>query len=317
MKVSVVATVLNEADTIGDLIDSLLNQSKKPDEIVIVDGGSTDGTEYRLREYENKYKFIKVIADPGNIAQGRNTAIKNASYPIIAQIDGGCTAAKNWLERITKPFSDPQVGLVAGFYKMICNSSVQCAIAPYHGVTPEKFDPRYFMPSGRSMAFRKKVWEKVGGYSEKLQRAGEDTLFNFKVLKENIKIVRVPSALVYWEVPKSLPQTINKFYHYAVGDAQAGIWWHPAQRLSSHNIKIVLIFTRYTLGIFLLLTSPVFPLSMLILIYGFVFYMAWSVWKMRDQVQRMSSLFIVPFIQLASDITVMVGFVRGILQKSS
>ncbi len=51
MRVSVIATVLNEAGSIDLLLDSLAGQTRPPDEVVIVDGGSSDGTRGRLREY--------------------------------------------------------------------------------------------------------------------------------------------------------------------------------------------------------------------------------------------------------------------------
>ncbi|HRI55746.1 MAG TPA: glycosyltransferase, partial [Anaerolineae bacterium] len=44
MRVSVICTVLNEAEAVGRLLDSLAAQSRPPDEVIIVDGGSSDGT---------------------------------------------------------------------------------------------------------------------------------------------------------------------------------------------------------------------------------------------------------------------------------
>ncbi len=99
------------------------------------------------------------------------------------------------------------------------------------------------------MAFRKNLWEKIGGYSEKLERAGEDTLFFFHAVKRNVRIVRVEEALVFWEETKTftLKDSLRKFYYYAKGDSQAGIWWHPTKQLASHNIKISVIYLRYLL----------------------------------------------------------------------
>lgn len=315
MKVSVAITLLNEASTVSSLLDSLINQTKLPDEIIIVDGGSKDATVEIIKEYQSKNPRIKLIETKGNIAAGRNIAIKEAQFEIIAQTDGGCIANPDWLEKITKPLEDPKIGMVAGFYDMVAKSPFQEALAPFHGVPKRKFDPRHFMPSGRSVAFRKEVWEYVGGYSENLERAGEDTLFNYKVLSAGVRIKSEPKAIVRWQIPSSFMGSLKKFYTYAVGDAEAGIWWHPAQRLCTHNIKIMGIFARYIVGFALLFASPFFPFLFLVVVYGFIFYTSWSIWKMREDVEGMRARLLLPIIQISSDLAIMAGFVSGSLSR--
>ncbi len=58
MKVSVCITVLNEGENIERLLFSLLHQTKKPSEIIVVDGGSKDDTLKRVKKYKSKIKFI-------------------------------------------------------------------------------------------------------------------------------------------------------------------------------------------------------------------------------------------------------------------
>ncbi|NIP26225.1 MAG: glycosyltransferase, partial [Phycisphaerae bacterium] len=71
-KVSVIATVLNEGDNIRSLLDSLIYQTRQPDEVVICDGGSTDNTLEILAEY-TQWLPLMVVEQPGsNISQGRN-----------------------------------------------------------------------------------------------------------------------------------------------------------------------------------------------------------------------------------------------------
>ena len=81
MKVTVIATVLDAADHVGGFLTSMREQTRAPDEIVIVDGGSTDGTLDALRAAEG----ITLVEDPGaNIARGRNVAIRNATQSRMA-----------------------------------------------------------------------------------------------------------------------------------------------------------------------------------------------------------------------------------------
>jgi cellulose synthase/poly-beta-1,6-N-acetylglucosamine synthase-like glycosyltransferase len=317
MEVSVVVTVCNEEATIARLLDSLLSQSKKPSEIVITDGGSDDATVHIIKQYKSKHTHIHLYESRGTISKGRNIAIEKAKHAIIAQIDAGCIAQKNWLEKITKPFNNQNVMLVAGFYEMTTKSAFSEALAPFLGVPKERFDPRSFMPSGRSMAFRKSLWKEVGGYSERLQRAGEDTLFNYLVVKQGVEIVREKDAVVLWEVPNTIKEASKKFYSYAFGDAQAKILWHPSQRLATHSIKITLLFARYTLGLIFFNLGFVYRIFWVPLIVGFVMYLFWSVWKMQDVVHDPRAKLWLPFVQLLADFSVMSGFIAGTIKRPS
>ena len=289
MKISTCITVKNEEGWIGALLDSLLTQSRKADEIVIVDGCSTDKTTEIIKHYQKKDKNIKLLIEPGGIAHGRNTAIEIAKYPIITQIDAGCVAKPDWLQKITEPLKYDTVGVSAGFYVISAGSSLQKAMALYLGVHPRRFDAVNFLPSARSVAFKKDVWEKVGGYDEKLDKGGEDTKFFVSCVKNEIRIARV-------------------------GDAKTKIWIYPIPGVMSHNIKIFYIFIRYLMGISLLIysfTNPPFfwPLAGL-----FVLYIFWSVWKFRDIVNSWKVRVWIPIIQIISDIAVMMGFASGLIK---
>ena len=60
MKVTLVVTVFNEIGSIESFLDSVLKQTKLPDEFTIVDGGSTDGTVNAIKSFQKKYKWLKL-----------------------------------------------------------------------------------------------------------------------------------------------------------------------------------------------------------------------------------------------------------------
>src|SRR5216683_8029082 len=107
--VSVVSTILNEVQDIDRLVTSLMEQKFAPAEVIIVDGGSTDGTWERLHAAKAKYANLIPIRDEscrlpisqGPIARGRNEAIRAASSEVVACADAGCGYAPDWLERLT------------------------------------------------------------------------------------------------------------------------------------------------------------------------------------------------------------------------
>ena len=89
MKVTIVATVKNEGEALRPLLDSILDQTRPPDEVVICDGGSTDETLAILDEYSRWLPLRVVVAPGSNISQGRNRAIAAATGEIIAATDAG------------------------------------------------------------------------------------------------------------------------------------------------------------------------------------------------------------------------------------
>jgi len=316
VKVSVVTTVLNEEKTIGSLLDSLLGQSKKADEIIVVDGGSSDRTVQIIKHYQKKNKKIKLLVEKGNIAHGRNLGIEVAGNDIIATTDAGCVPHPDWLEKITRPFDvHLAVDLVAGFYDMPVNTPMQKAISVYLGIHPKRYDPETFLPSTRSVAFRKQLWERVGGFNEKLDKAGEDTQFFYNIVKTGIRIIRVGEARVDWKEFEhiSFKEAMRKFFNYAKGDAQSKICWHPTKKLMSHNIKVIFIFIRYLFGLFLLFQSINSPLLFRLLEILIVLYIFWPIWKWRDVIDDFQTKLWLPVIQISSDFAVMAGFLYGLL----
>lgn len=315
MKISAVITIFNEVSTMSSLLDSLLGQTHKADEIIIVDGGSTDGSGKIVEDYAKSHPAIKLIIKNGNIAQGRNEGIRSAQNEIIAIIDAGCVAHPDWLEKLVEPFRDLSVGLSAGFYQMISSNDLSKAAAPFLGITTRKFDGRTFIPSARSMAFRKSVWEKVGGFNEDMHKAGEDTLFNYEVVKNDITVVRVPEALVDWMVPNTWQEIAHKFFSYALGDAETNIWWHPTKRFKTHNIKILTIYGRYLLLLTFFFAGLSMPFVFFMFICLLTTYLGWAMWKMKDDVSELQARAYVPIVQVVSDFAVMTGFFAGQLRK--
>ncbi|MDI3501475.1 MAG: hypothetical protein PWP22_1246 [Thermoanaerobacter sp.] len=232
MKISLITTVKNEGNSIKAFLESILWQTRLPNEFIIVDGGSTDETVTILYEYSPLFEqrnivYKIIVKNNANIAEGRNIAISNSSGDIIACTDAGCVLSENWLEEIIKPFDqDPTTDVVSGWYEPLATSKFEEIVAEITYPKLEKVlhNPNKFLPSSRSVAFKKKCWEQVGGYPEWLHTA-EDTLYDLRLKKVGCKFVFTPDAVVYWKVRESLLKLFKQYYNYAKGNGKAGLFF--------------------------------------------------------------------------------------------
>lgn len=294
MKISFITTVLNEAKTIQALLDSIQTQTKKPEEVIIVDAGSADQTCRLIKAHPLKNKLsLRLIQKAGlNRSQARNLAVSQAKHGIIAVSDAGCWLDPDWLKRLTEPFQNSSVGAVAGYYQPETKTVFQTCISPFVAVMADRLNPKTYLPSSRSLAFRKSAWALAGRYPEKLNYC-EDLVFASELkLKTNLAVR--PDAIVYWSMVKNLPQFYTQIFHYASGDIQA--------RYRPHLKKIISVFIRY------LVFAGLPPL--------FLLYLLVPVIKHYHHVNHPLAIFYLPLLQITSDIGIMLGSLYGLFKSS-
>jgi glycosyltransferase involved in cell wall biosynthesis len=228
--VSVVTTLFNERGSVESLLSSLMAQTSPPDEIVVVDGGSTDGTAEILDRLAAGFPALRVLHHPGGRSEGRNVAIEAARHELIACIDGGCVAEPGWLEHLVAPFRDPQVDWVAGFYRPVGTTLRSTCIGLVMVYVLDEVEPGQFLPSARSMAFRKEAWKAVGGFPEDLDFA-EDTLFDERMLAAGFRPVFAGDAVVRWTPPAGYRALARTMFRWGRGDGLVGLRGQAYKRI--------------------------------------------------------------------------------------
>lgn len=222
MKISLVIPIRNEEHSIEALIESIRNQTYQPDEIVLVDGGSTDLTVEIIEDilsHNTSLKLIKVSeATPG---KGRNIGIENAKNNWIALTDAGIKLEKTWLEFLANSAEASDADVVYGNYTPLISSLFEkCATIAYVGPMQSN------KMRGKSVAsclIRKEVWEKIGGFPD--FRAAEDLIFIDRAEKEGFKIEYSPKAMVYWALRPGFVSTFKKFVLYSKHNVWIGRQW--------------------------------------------------------------------------------------------
>ena len=221
MKVSLIATVLNADAHIRDFLASIAAQNRMPDEIVVVDGGSTDGTLGRLRAAGDA---ITLLEEPGaNIARGRNIAIAAASHETIAVADADCAYAPGWLDALVAPL-EAGADVSMGWTEPVIASLLDACVASLgFPLTATEVDESSFMPSARSVAFRREAIDAVGGYPEWLA-IGEDMWVNHRWRERGFAMRMAPEAVARWHPRGSLMEIWTQYVRYAHGDGRAGMY---------------------------------------------------------------------------------------------
>ena len=223
--VALVCTMLNEAHSVNDLMQSIAAQTVRPREVIIVDGGSRDGTQLHVEWWHGRLGCpLRLVELTGTgIATGRNAGIAAARFPIIAITDAGVRLDARWLEQITAPFADETVSISAGFF--VADPHTLFEVAMGAAVLPhvDEINPARFLPSSRSVAVRKAAWERIGGYPEWLDYC-EDVVFDLAFREAQMRLAFVPNAIARFRPRTTLRAFWHQYFRYARGDGKAGLW---------------------------------------------------------------------------------------------
>ncbi len=316
MRISVICTVFNEAAAIGRLLDSLLAQTRPPDEVVIVDGGSTDGTQAVIMGYAGRLPLKLQEARGANISRGRNLAIKRATGEVIASTDAGVRLEPDWLERLVEPFAGLTAEqrltgcyATAGFFLPDPQNTFELALGATTLPLVDDVDPGRFLPSSRSVAFTKAAFEASGGYPEWLDYC-EDLIFDFRLIDVCGGFAWAPQAVARFRPRPNLRAFARQYYRYARGDGKADLW---RQR---HALRYFTYLAA--LPVLLLLTVLHHPLWAMALLAGVLAYCRRPAQRLRAQwegygwPQRLVALLWIPIIRATGDVAKMLGYPAGV-----
>ena len=197
--VTILATVRNVRPTVESWLNSLLDQTYEPREIVIIDSNSTDGTQEILKNYSETYDRIKVIEYESTQPEALNFAIREnlVKSDLVALIDGDCVAPKEWLHTLVKTLKQNNYDAVGGpgltpksanFIQKLIGLDLDTRFLS----TPEGFVYRH---PNMNLLIKKSILKQIP-FSEELH-VGYDTDFGYRLKKNGYKIYFKPSAYVW------------------------------------------------------------------------------------------------------------------------
>ena len=290
--ISFVSTIFNDRDGLERFFAVMSMQTQLPDEVVIVDAGSKDGTwelmQAEASRMDRPWKMKAIQEVRCNVARGRNLAIEASAGDLIVSTDIGCDWDPEWLADLVAPLqNDPSVELVIGSWAVRKQDlSGPWAITEWALKGDQRLEAtEKSYSSSRSIAYRKSVWEALGKYPEDLTLAADDAVFHYLIEMAEVKRVGAPMVRCYWHRHESLQGFFKEAYRYGLGDGEAGIRARDVLLIGGRMAMEALFLVLGLVG--LLPVVPFSPWIGIILIFITLLSIAAKIVKMNQALLRL------------------------------
>ena len=238
--VTVVVPAFNEERAISACLDSVLAQTHRSLEVLVVDGGSTDRTRAVVEEYASVDDRVRLVDNPRRIppaALNEATAVMTSRW--LVRIDAHATIPPDYVSRTLLHLRSGRWGGVGGRKDGVGFTDEGRAIAAvmaspfgvgnstyHHGTDVETVD---HIPFG---AYPREVIEEVGGWDESIP-VNQDFEFDYRVRRAGHELLFDPSLRIAWECRQSVRSFWRQYRRYGRGKAQV-VRKHPESAALRH-----------------------------------------------------------------------------------
>jgi len=224
LRVSVLIACYNEEKTLKRSIETLLAQSRKPDEIVIVDDGSTDGTREILESFGAEIKPVFLPKNTGNKSYAQEAGLKEVTGDIFITTDADTLLHTDFIREMSKAFEDPEVHAAAGYIISIRNNWITASRELDYVMGQDVYKSGqahlravHVIP-GAAGAFRTATFKKHVKFDH--DTLTEDLDFTYQLHEGGYRIAFVKSAVVYTQDPSSIPAYVKQERRWMGGSWQ-------------------------------------------------------------------------------------------------
>ncbi len=193
--IDVIVPSYNQQDYLPDCIDSILSQTVKPNNVIIVDDGSTDNS----LNIAGSYPVSVVSQVNKGLSSARNTGIMNSTADYCFFLDADDMITENAIERITEEIEKTNADIIAPSLKEIGLGNAVVIINPE--IKLEDFTKGNYLPC--ACAVKRKTLLKVGGYSPRMVHGYEDMHLWINLLTRGVHVATIPEPLFLYRVKEN------------------------------------------------------------------------------------------------------------------
>lgn len=220
-EISVIIPIYNGEADLPELLECLRSQSYPSDrvEFIVVNNGSCDRTAELLQTAASETSNIQSLSETEiqSSYAARNTGIKAATGEILAFTDADCRPQADWLENLIAPFSQPQIGIVAGEILAFPGNSLLEKYADQQETLSQKHTLAHpFCPYGQTanLAVRRQAFTQVGLFRPYLTTGGDADIC-WRILREtNWQIEFASNAIVRHRHRQTLQELRSQWQRY-------------------------------------------------------------------------------------------------------
>lgn len=219
--ISILIPAHNEEKSIGECVNSCLSQTRKPDEIVVVNDGSTDRTLDILKSFGEKIKLVNLRQNTGNKSKAQEAGLKHVTTDIFISTDADTILDRNFIKEMEKSFGDEKVSAVCGFVESRkCNWITNVREINYligqtiYKEAQSKINAIVVL-IGCGSAFKTEEFRKTVTFDH--DNITEDQDFTYKLKLADKKILLQKKAIVYTQDPNNLKSYFRQLYRWYSG----------------------------------------------------------------------------------------------------
>lgn len=324
--ISAIVLCRNEAEFISSCINSLIENDYPTDkmEILVIDGMSEDGTREIVREFEDKYEFVKLVDNKRQITPSAfNIGIQSSQGELVFIINAHSIYKKSYLRKCVDASLKYEVENVVGVLRTVpredsvISKTIALALSTTFGVGYSKYragsvNEPVFVDTGAYGCYKREVFDQIGLFNEKLIRS-QDSEFNYRLRKSGGSILLIPDAEVFY-------YSRSGFIDFLTMSVRNGFWVvYPLKYINylpfglRHIIPFLFVFL---LSASFLLSFSIPPFSQLFLLITFVYFLTnmYHSAKIAIQEGKFRYLFLMPVIFCMLHIGYGLGSLFGILK---
>ncbi|MGZ3814544.1 MAG: glycosyltransferase [Mucilaginibacter sp.] len=308
---SIIIPLYNRPQEIKELLESLILQTYKQFEVLVIEDGSVNDAEEIVKSFSDKLN-IRYFKKP-NEGQGftRNYGFERAKGDYFVIFDSDCLIPPDYLQIVNDHLKTNWLDAYGGpddahpSFTAVQKAISYSMTSPFTtgGIRGNKKGIGQFHPRSFNMGVSRQVWEKAGGFI--ITRSGEDIEYSIRIHSAGFKIGLIPDAKVYHKRRTDFLQFYKQLHFF--GRARINVYkFFPGELKAVHFFPAV-----FTLGLFFTLIANILNWRiaelcnfMLVLIILLIFFHAW--WKNRSAK--------VAFLSVIAAFTQLIAYGLGFMQ---